>query len=469
MENLGEWYSDIVKKAELADYGPNKGDIVIRPYGMAIWNAIIRVFSEKINSQDYYQAYFPLLIPQSFIEAETSCMESLSPRMFSASKWGEEESSEKLVIRATSETIINHMFSKWVESYRDLPLKLYQVSNILRWEEVTHPFIKGREIQWIEGHAIFESQLSAHCDIADLSKIFLDFYQNTLAIPVCSGEEPQTRKFVGSERTITFETIVRNSKSLQLGAIYDLGKIFSNIFSVQYRTEKNELEHCWGVNWGIGFRLVGALALVHGDERGLKLPPQIAPIQLVLLPIVRSKVKNDELMSYVKTLKDKFCESGIRATISTQKFSTVKEAISYWETRGIPLILPIGTKETETHSFCLVRRDRGIENNKYSFSESELVKGAISLLKEIQEDMYIVATQQMENKKTNIENQDVANFLNSNWGLLHWCGESACEQNILDKYGKIFKCILPEDVSDASNCSFCGKKAYKKIMIAKTY
>ena len=470
MKELGEWYIQVIREAELADYGPSKGDIVLMPNGMSLWNSILSAISGLIEERGYRQAYFPLLIPREFIEREMKQFSSLSPRLYEARRANADEQESTMVIRPTSETVINSMFAKWIDSYRDLPMKVFQASNIVRWEEVTHPFLKSREILWLEGHTIHETEEQAEEEIIKMRNDLLRFFQTVLAIPVFFGVEPESRKFVGSRKTITFETIAPNGKALQIGALYDLGQVFSRMFSVQYRNRKNELAYCWGINWGIGFRLVGALALIHGDERGLVIPPRVAPFQAVILPVMGKNCSREELIPAIRTANDTLIAANVRTQVCTETTGSVKGDLVYWEKRGVPLIILVGKKEAEESCVTLLRRDATIGSNKQTVSIAQISRIVPVLLKKAQRDMFMAAQERINGLRCeSLFGEALADSLENTWGVVYWCAEKACEQNVVNGYGKIIKCILPDEVPAHAHCVFCGKPACFKAVIAKTF
>ncbi|MEL7658021.1 MAG: aminoacyl--tRNA ligase-related protein, partial [Bacillota bacterium] len=279
---LSQWYSTIIQEAKIADYGPVHGSLVIRPYGFAIWNQLRDVLDQKLGASGHQQAYFPLLIPEKFIRDQSNYIENFAPRVLTVTKVSDRELAEPLVLRPTSETIVTHMFSKWIDSYRDLPLKLYQWSNIARWEERTRPLIKNVEILWLEGHTAHTTHQEALEEVIAITNLFKTFLTETLSIPVYSGIEPDGRRFAGSLDTYTVEALMPDGKVLQLAAAYDLGQKFSRAFRATFRDSDNLNHHCWTTNWGLGFRLIAASMLVHGDSDGLRLPPEIAPVQVLI-------------------------------------------------------------------------------------------------------------------------------------------------------------------------------------------
>ena len=467
--NLGEWYASIIIDAELADYGPQKGDIVIRPYGMQLWKRIVACFSDMIETSGYQQAYFPLLIPKQFIDEETKQISGLEPRLYEAAKHGNTDQSDVSVIRPTSETVVNYMFAKWIKSYRDLPIKIYQASNILRWEEVTHPFLKGREIQWVEGHTVHAGEEEATREIIHMSNLIYNFFVNFLALPVYRGEEPGLRKFIGSKKTFSFELLLKNGKSLQLGAIYDIGQLFSKMFSVQFQNSQNNLEHAWGTNWGIGFRLVGALALAHGDERGLRIPPLIAPIQIAIIPIFDRSTNQAEIIEYIGSIEKVIKDSKFRSVVSSIDFGTVKKNIVYWEKRGIPLIIMVGEKELKSRCVTILRRDMHVENNSSLISFDSIDDEIKRILDEVQKNLLSDAMAHIQCSRYYPNNEaEFSIGLDEHWCAVDWCGLDDCENNIKNKYGKVLKIELDES-STQCNCIFCGRLASKRMLIAKTY
>ena len=469
---LGNWYSNIVLKAELADYGVTRGDIVIRPYGFAIWEQIIVALNEKLQSTGHQQAYFPLLLPEKLIEDEKKYIENLSPKVFTVTKGGGDELKEPLVIRPTSETIISYMFAKWIKSHRDLPLKLYQWSNIARWEERTRPFIKGREILWLEGHTAHSCHADAINEVKLICNIFEETLKNSLSIPVIFGQETESRKFVGSLNTYTAEAIMPNGQALQLAAVYDLGQIFSNAFDISFHTSDNKVNHCWTTNWGLGFRLIGSLILVHGDDRGLRLPPKIAPTQIIIIPVFVNKRGTEEIKDYCSNVYNELVRNNFRIGISNLEFGSVKQAIEYWEMKGVPIIILIGNQEINKQTATILRRDYPLNKNKIECSICQTKEIVSDLLKEIQISLYEQALNFQTENITAVEQiTELEKKINDGWVVAKWCNSKDCENKIISQFGKIIKCTIPDfsEMTVSENCFACNSPANNITLFAKSY
>lgn len=471
--SISERYTQIIKDAELADYGPVRGCLVIRPYGFSIWQQLKDLLDKKLQETGHQPAYFPLLIPEKFITDEMEYVEGLSPRVFTVTEAGGEKLDEPLVIRPTSETVISYMFAKWIDSYRDLPLRIYQWSNVVRWEYRTRPFIKETEILWLEGHTAHATHKESMEEVRIIVSIFVNYMKDFLAIPVIWGVEPQGRKFAGSLDTFTVESLMPDGNALQLASVYDLGQRFSKAFDVFYRDKDNEITLCWTTNWGLGFRLIGAIALVHGDERGLRLPPKIAPIQVVVLPIY---TKDEEWQSKI----DNFCDQlfhnlvklGIRVQISKSDVDSISHRIRHWEVRGVPLCILIGKKEIDTQEIPVLRRDFTIGENKVSIPFHSIGDNVCDLLNQIQMSLYEQAlTFQRESTSIAFDLESFAKNLNSGWVLAEWCESEKCEKTITMKFGSVIRCIIGEkhDIQKTGRCFYCGRKSKNITLFAKGF
>ena len=464
-ENIAQWYTDIVRKAELADYTDTKGCIAIRPYGYAIWENIQNYTDKKFKETGVQNTYFPVLIPESLLEKEKDHVEGFAPEVAWVTEAGGEKLEEKLCIRPTSETIITTMYAKWLNSWRDLPFIYNQWCNVLRWEKETRPFLRSREFLWQEGHTIHETEKEARERTLQMLNIYKDVVENLLAIPTVQGIKTETEKFAGAEETYTIETMMYDGKALQAGTSHYFGQNFTKPFEVKFQNRDGKLEYAYQTSWGISTRLIGAIIMAHGDNRGLKLPPKVAPIQVEVIPIAQHKEGVEEKVSEVyERLKEKFrVEADFRKQVSPGvKFNDC-------EMRGIPLRLEMGPRDIENGECVLVRRDT---SEKITVKLDNLEETITKLLEDIQANMFEMCKKRMEEKTTEAHTLDeFQEKMNSNQGFIKamWCGNSECEAKIKELTAAKSRCMpfVQEKIDD--KCVCCGKPADKYVIWGRQY
>ena len=464
-EDFAQWYTDIVRKAELADYTDTKGCIAIRPYGYAIWENIQNYTDKKFKETGVKNTYFPVLIPESLLEKEKDHVEGFAPEVAWVTEAGGEKLEEKLCIRPTSETIITTMYAKWLNSWRDLPFVYNQWCNVLRWEKETRPFLRSREFLWQEGHTIHETEKEARERTLQMLNIYKDVVENLLAIPVITGIKTETEKFAGADETYTIEAMTYDGKALQSGTSHYFGQNFTKPFDVKFQNREGKLEFAYQTSWGISTRLIGAIIMAHGDNRGLKLPPRVAPIQIEVIPIAQHKEGVEEKVSEIyERLKAKFrVEADFRKQVSPGvKFNDC-------EMRGIPLRLEMGPRDIENGECVLVRRDT---SEKISVKLENLEETIEKLLEDIQNNMFEMCKKRMEEKTTEAHTLDeFVEKMNSNQGFIKamWCGNSECEAKIKELTAAKSRCMpfVQEKIDD--KCVCCGKLADKYVIWGRQY
>jgi len=464
-EDFAQWYTDIVRKAELADYTDTKGCIAIRPYGYAIWENIQNYTDKKFKETGVQNTYFPVLIPESLLEKEKDHVEGFAPEVAWVTEAGGEKLEEKLCIRPTSETIITTMYAKWLNSWRDLPFVYNQWCNVLRWEKETRPFLRSREFLWQEGHTIHETEKEARERTLQMLNIYKDVAENFLAIPVITGLKTETEKFAGADETYTIEAMTYDGKALQAGTSHYFGQNFTKPFDVKFQNREGKLEFAYQTSWGISTRLIGAIIMAHGDNRGLKLPPRVAPIQVEVIPIAQHKEGVEEKVSEIyERLKTKFrVEADFRKQVSPGvKFNDC-------EMRGIPLRLEMGPRDIENGECVLVRRDT---SEKISIKLENLEETIEKLLEDIQNNMFEMCKKRMEEKTTEAHTLDeFVEKMNSNQGFIKamWCGSAECEARIKELTAAKSRCMpfVQEKIDD--KCVCCGKPADKYVIWGRQY
>ena len=367
-EDFNQWYTDIIQEAELADYSPVKGTMVIRPYGYAIWENIQEYLDNRFKETGHKNAYFPLFIPKSFIEKEAEHVEGFSPELATVTHAGGKELEEPLIVRPTSETIINHMFSKWISSHRDLPLLINQWANVVRWEMRTRLFLRTSEFLWQEGHTAHATKEEANEEAIQMLNIYEEFVQNIAAVSVTKGLKSELEKFAGAEKTYSIEAMMLDKKALQAGTSHELGQNFSKAFEIEYSDENNKLQNPFQTSWGVSTRLIGMIIMAHGDDKGLKLPPNLAPIQVVIVPIIPSKDDKNKVMENVENIKTML--SNYRLSIDDREEVTPGYKFNEWELKGVPIRIEIGPRDIENNKVILSRRD--IDNSKEEVSIDKL-------------------------------------------------------------------------------------------------
>lgn len=458
-----QWYTDVVLKTELVDYGPVKGTMVIRPYGYAIWENIQRALDERFKATGHVNAYFPLLIPYSYLSKEAEHVEGFAPEVAVVTEAGGSELAEKLVIRPTSETIICNMYAKWVQSYRDLPVLINQWANVMRWEKTTRPFLRTSEFLWQEGHTLHRTAEEAEEETLKMLEVYREFAENVLAMPVLVGRKSDKEKFAGAQATYSMEAMMLDGKSLQAGTTHYFGQNFAKAFDIQYLDSDGTHKTPYQTSWGVSTRLIGALIMAHGDERGLKLPPRVAPVQVVIVPIAASKAG---VTDAAVALRDALQAAGIRVQLDDRDASPGWK-FNEWEMKGVPLRLEIGPRDLEAGVVTAVRRDNG---QKTQIPRQGIEATAKTYLDDIHNAMYAASQAFIDSHITEVHSLDeLGKAVQNGWALADWCGDRACEDKIKDTYQATSR-NMPFDQSHVGKtCVCCGKKAKHKIYFGKAY
>src|SRR5438094_3580729 len=381
-QDFGRWYIDVVRRAELADYSPVKGCMVIRPYGYAIWELMQQGLDRRFKATGHVNAYFPLLIPESLLMKEAQHVEGFAPQVAWVTQGGNEELEERLVVRPTSETIIGTMYAKWVHSWRDLPILINQWANVVRWEKVTRLFLRTTEFLWQEGHTAHETAEEAQEETLRMLGVYKDFAETDLAMPVIDGQKTESEKFAGANRTYTIEALMGDGRALQAGTSHNLGQNFATAFNITFQARDKSVQHVWGTSWGVSTRLVGGVVMTHGDDSGLILPPRVAPYQVVIVPIGRDNWREAVLPS-ARKIEDQLRTAGIRVTLD-ERDERPGWKFSEWELRGVPLRVEIGPKDIEKSAVLVARRDT---REKQSLPMDGLAANLRTLLDEVQQSL----------------------------------------------------------------------------------
>lgn len=457
-----QWYTDVVLKTKLVDYGPVKGTMVIRPYGYAIWENIQEQLNARFKKAGVQNAYFPLLIPMSYFTKEAEHVEGFAPEVAVVTHAGGEELAEPLAIRPTSETIIGTMMSKWVQSYRDLPLKVNQWCNVMRWEKTTRPFLRTSEFLWHEGHTAHASAEEAEEFALQMLGVYKEFMENCLAIPVLTGRKTEKERFAGAVATYTMEAMMRDGKSLQSGTSHYMGQNFAKAFEIQYQGQEGNLQTAYTTSFGVSTRLIGAIIMTHGDERGLLLPPVVAPTQCVIVPIAARK---GGVVEACEKLKAELEAAGIRVAFDNTDNSPGWK-FNEWEMKGVPVRIELGPRDIEAGKMVCARRDT-LEKSELSLANAaESVK---ALLAQVQKDMLEAARARRESRIVYAD--DMAGILagveEGNFVKAGWCGCRACEDKIKEETAATARVYAEGETRET--CAVCGEKAKHVIVYARAY
>ena len=457
-----QWYTDVVLKTKLVDYGPVKGTMVIRPYGYAIWEFIQNELNARFKKRGVENAYFPLLIPMSYFTKEAEHVEGFAPEVAVVTVAGGETLAEPLAIRPTSETIIGTMCSKWVQSYRDLPLKVNQWCNVMRWEKTTRPFLRTSEFLWQEGHTVHSTQAEAEEETQAMLEIYKEFAENCLAIPVMTGQKTEKEKFAGAVATYTMEAMMRDGKSLQAGTSHYLGQNFAKAFDIQFLGNEGTHQTAYTTSWGVSTRLIGAVIMTHGDERGLVLPPVVAPVQCVIVPIAARK---PGVIEACEALKADLEGAGVRVTLDKSDNSPGWK-FNEWEMKGVPVRIELGPRDIENGKMICARRDTC---EKMEMSLDNAVEGVKELLATVQKDMLEAARARRDSRIVYAD--DMAGILAGveagNFVKAGWCGCRECEDKIKEETAATARVFAEGEMKET--CAVCGKKAQHVIVYARAY
>lgn len=467
-ENYSEWYNQVIQRAEMADYAPVRGCMVVRPYGWALWENIQQALDKRFKDTGHQNAAFPLFIPMSFLEKEKEHVEGFSPELAVVTIGGGEKLEEPLVVRPTSETVIGYMYSKWIKSYRDLPVLINQWGNVVRWELRTRLFLRTLEFYWQEGHTAHATEMEAEEETRRMLDVYTDFAVNEGAVPVIPGMKSVTEKFAGAARSYTIEAMMGDTKALQSGTSHNLGQNFAKAFDIQYLDQNNEQQYCWTTSWGLSTRFIGAIIMTHGDDQGLVLPPRLAPIQVVIIPIYKNDEERGRVMPVVEKVKAML--GGFRIKVDDRTEVTPGFKFNDWEMRGVPLRLEIGPKDVEKGSVALARRDIPGRDGKRFVRQDGLDRVVGDLLVEIQAALLEKARKFRDaNIHEPKDYEDLKAIVQNGWAFAHWCGSIECEAKVKEDTKVTTRCIPIENGVSKGKCIVCGKDAEQKVYFAKSY
>jgi prolyl-tRNA synthetase len=473
-EDFSRWYTDVVQKADLADYSPVRGCMIIKPYGYELWEAVKGGLDRRFKATGHQNAYFPLFIPESFLKREAEHVEGFSPELAVVTIGGGKELEEPLVVRPTSETIIGWAFQKWIQSHRDLPLLINQWANVVRWELRTRLFLRTMEFLWQEGHTAHATHDEALEETMRMLGVYADFAVNDAAIPVIPGRKSQQERFAGALSSFSIEAMMRDRKALQSGTSHDLGQNFAKAFDIQFTDDNNELQHCWTTSWGLSTRMVGAIVMTHGDDQGLRLPPRLAPFQVVVVPIFRKEDEKAPVMATVDRLVPQLVAAGIRVKVDDRDNVSPGFKFNDWEMRGVPLRIEIGPKDVAKGSVALARRDIPGREGKSFVSQDGLVATVQDFLDAIQANLLAQATEFRDAHLHEVRG-DYATFLDmvrgDEWALAWFCGGADCEAQVKEDAQAVSRCFPLDQPhpGQTGDCIICGGHADEMAYFAKAY
>jgi prolyl-tRNA synthetase len=467
-EDFSRWYLDVVRRAELADYSPVKGCMVIRPYGYAIWELIQQALDRRFKATGHVNAYFPLFIPESLLMREKEHVEGFAPQVAWVTKGGDEELEEKLIVRPTSEAIIGTMYAKWVKSWRDLPVLINQWANVVRWEKVTRPFLRTTEFLWQEGHTAHETADEAEEETLKILALYKEFAETELAMPVVEGTKSESEKFAGASRTYSIEALMGDGRALQAGTSHNLGQNFAQAFEIRFQGRDKSLQYAWTTSWGVSTRLIGGVIMTHGDDSGLVLPPNVAPYQVVIVPIPRGNWK-ETVLPKAEAIRDELVARGVRVKLDASEENSPGWKFAEWELRGVPLRLEIGPKDLEKQQVFSARRDT---RAKAAIPIAELGTRVCALLDEIQAGLLARALEFRREHTTEASTWDefkAAMEGRPGFVIAAWCGSADCEATIKAETQATLRNIPLGSPRVDGQCVRCNGAAHVKAWFAKAY
>lgn len=467
-EDFSRWYIDVIRKADLMDYSPVRGCIVFKPEGYELWERCQEGLDRRFKETGHRNAYFPTLIPESFFQKEKEHVEGFNPELPWVTEAGGEQLEERLALRPTSETIIGHMYAKWIQSYRDLPVLINQWANVFRWEKRTQPFLRTTEFLWQEGHTAHATEEEAREETMRMLDVYADFLENDLAIPVIKGQKTPSEKFAGAVDTYSVEAMMKDGKAVQAGTSHYLGTNFAKGFEIKFLDRDNQLKYVHTTSWGASTRLIGCLIMVHGDDRGLALPPKVAPTQVILIPIGPAKAR-EQVLARANELYGELKAAGIRIRMDAREEFTPGWKFNEYEMRGVPLRLELGPRDIQNNAAVVVRRDTG---EKLTISQEGIADTVRALLDEIQRNMYQKALQFRAEHTFEAETlADLAGILEEKMGfvLAGWCGDAACEAKVKEETRATARNIPFDPPAKKERCLVCGQEARHTVWFARAY
>ena len=470
-QDYSEWYTEVIRGAELADYAPVRGCMVIRPYGYELWENVKAGLDRRFKETGHENAYFPLFVPMSFIEKEAEHIEGFAPELAVVTHGGGKKLEDPLVVRPTSETVIGYMYSQWIQSYRDLPVLINQWANVVRWELRTRLFLRTMEFLWQEGHTAHATAEEAQEETLRMLEVYTDFAVNDAAIPVIPGRKSESEKFPGADASYSIEAMMGDGRALQSGTSHNLGQNFSKAFEIQYQDENSELQHCWTTSWGVSTRMVGAIIMAHGDDQGLVLPPQLAPIQVVIIPIWK-KNRDDEKRPVMEAVAKMTAAIGedVRVKVDDRDEYSPGWKFNEWELKGAPLRIEIGPRDVEKGEIVLARRDQPGREGKSSIPLAGVSEAVNDTLTAIQSALLQRATNFRDANTSEATDYDQFKAaVTTGFARAWWCGKRSCEDQVKTDTQATTRCMPLDQPGGGGKCIVCGESAKEIAVFARAY
>jgi len=468
--DFNDWYNTIVQKADMAEHGPVRGTMIVKPYGWALWENLQAGLDRRFKATGHQNAGFPLFIPESFIKREAKHVEGFAPELAIVTHAGGEKLEEPLVVRPTSETVIGHAFSKWVQSYRDLPILINLWNSVVRWELRTKLFIRSSEFYWQEGHTAHATADEAAFETRQMLDVYADFAINDAAIPVISGEKSESERFAGADRTFTIETMMGDRRGLQAGTSHNLGQNFAKAFDIRYLDHNNELKYCWTTSWGLSTRFIGAIIMVHGDDQGLVMPPRLAPYQAVIVPIFKNEEEKTLVMEAVNQISKRLSDSDIRIKVDDRDHLTPGFKFNDWEMRGVPVSVEVGPRDVAKGSVALSRRGILGRDGKQFVSQEGLAEVIEQLLEEIHNAMYEKAQGFLEGHTYRPKDYDeFKEVVKDGFARVWWDGATADETRIKEETKATLRCLPLETPEGRGTCFYSGRETDQVAVFGRGY
>ena len=468
-EDYSEWYTEVIRKAKLADYAPVRGCMVIRPYGYELWENVKAGLDRRFKETGHENAYFPLFVPMSFIEKEAQHIEGFAPELAVVTHGGGKKLEDPLVVRPTSETVIGYMYSQWIQSYRDLPVLINQWANVVRWELRTRLFLRTMEFLWQEGHTAHATAEEAQEETLRMLDVYTDFAVNDAAIPVIPGRKSESEKFPGADASYSIEAMMGDRRALQSGTSHNLGQNFAKAFDIQYQDRNGAQQYCWTTSWGVSTRMVGAIIMTHGDDQGLVLPPRLAPTQVVIVPIYRKGAERSTVMEAIEKIEAMLGQD-VRLKVDERDEYSPGWKFNEWELKGVPLRIEIGPRDIAKDQVVLARRDVPGRDGKSFVPLAGLTDVISDTLKDIQNNLLARA---IEFRDANIsEPSDYDSFREAatqGFARAWWCGNVACEDKVKDDTKATTRCIPSDQPGGSGTCIVCGESAEEIVIFARAY
>ena len=468
-DDFSRWYLDVIQKAQLADYAPVRGCIVFRPYGYAIWENMQRLLDARIKATGHENAYFPLLIPESLLQMEAEHVEGFSPQVAWVTHGGDEKLEERLAIRPTSEAIIGTMYAKWIDSWRDLPVLINQWANVMRWEKVTRPFLRTAEFLWQEGHTAHRTAEEAQEETLKMLEVYRAFAEEDLAMPVHKGAKTASEKFPGADMTYSIEALMRDGKALQAGTSHNLGQHFAKVYDITFQDQDGERRHVHQTSWGVSTRLIGAIIMSHGDDQGLRLPPRVAPVQAVIVPIYKKEEEKAAVLAFAERVRGALLAAGVRVKLDDRDQHTPGWKYNEWELRGVPVRVEVGPRDVAKESVVFLRRD---DRAKSFVPFAEIGPSMVALLEALQQALFGRALAFREGSTRRADDlAAMGAILKEHKGFVsaHWCGDAECEAAIKTATMATIR-NLPHDADEeAGRCVRCDRPSNHRVLFARSY